>query len=146
MASELTPPRTILLRRDQLAKFLPTQELIRAFEDLALDATQTVPANEIEILTIAKLALAIAGHALATAPDAGSGEECFPIPGPRGDVGPAGAAFVLFAEEGPQEDVPAAQARPAPIPVGGSRATDAWRTNLIAALVAQGIITDTSTA
>jgi hypothetical protein len=39
-----------------------------------------------------------------------------------------------------------ADAITSPIAVTGSRATDAWRTNLIAALVAKGIITDTSSA
>jgi len=146
MASELIPPRSTVLRRDQLAQFLPTQELIRAFEDLATDASQTAPANEAEILSIARRALALAGYALASIDALAGAEESFPTPGPRGDVGPAGAAFVLFSEECAQDDPPLPQTAPAPVPVGGSRATDAWRTNLIAALVARGIITDTSTA
>lgn len=143
MAGDLTPPRSARLTRQQLAQFLPNQELIRAFEALSLDVTETAPGNDLEIIGIARLALALAGQALAMA-EAGAEDQLI-IPGPRGADGAAGLAVAFMHEpESIDEPMPVAARIGAPV-VGGSRVTDAWRTALIAALVAQGLITDTST-
>lgn len=144
MAAEITPPRSIQLTRQQLAQFLPNSELIRAFEALSMDVSTSIPANEIEILSVAKLALALAGQAIALA-EGGAQEEPLLIPGRDGAAGLAGAPGAVFVQDDAAQDSSIPHAAPAAIPVGGSRATDAWRLAIIAALVSRGIIVDAST-
>lgn len=135
--------RSTGLTRNQLAQFLKTPELIRAFEELQGDVTGILPANEAEITRLARMALALAAQALMLA-DSVQPEDPMLIPGPRGSDGMPGVTLALLAES-ESEEPPIRQAVPAAVPVTGSRATDAWRTSLMTALVSRGILIDGST-
>lgn len=132
------------LTRQQLSTFLKTPELIRAFENLSEDVAVVTPENQDEISRIAQLALALAAQAMMLV-ESMQPEDPQVIPGPAGVDGAAGLALAFLNDfEADNEMIP--RNDPAPIEVGGSRATDAWRIALIAALVSRGIITDTSVA
>lgn len=58
------PNNVLGLTREQLSKFLPDQQSIRAFEKLVIDATTTTPENVEAVTNIANSALAMAAAAI----------------------------------------------------------------------------------
>lgn len=58
------PNNVLGLTREQLAKFLPDPQSIRAFEKLVIDATTTTPENVEAVTNIANSALAMAAAAI----------------------------------------------------------------------------------
>lgn len=90
-----------LLTRQQLAQFLKNPEIIRAFENLTRDVGEVLPANEAEIIRIARLALALSAQALMFADR--EPEEQVAIPGPRGIDGQDGKLMIWFEDGEPGE-------------------------------------------
>lgn len=142
MASEYTlrSPFT----RQQLAQFLKTPELIKAFESLSTDVAVILPANEAEITRTARMALALAAQALIQSTDIPV-EDAQIVPGPRGPAGADGITRFLV-EPAPDDDLPMMRGNSQAVPVTGSRASGAALVSLLAALVAQGVIVDNTTA
>lgn len=101
------------LTRNQLAQFLKSPELIRAFEQLSSDVAVILPANEAEIFRIANMALALAAQALMMA-DRGEPEEPMMIPGPKGDPGPSAQQMALLFEGETPPDIPIERNTPDP--------------------------------
>ena len=131
-----------VLTRNQLAQFLKSPETIRAFENLARDVGEILPANEAEIRRTANLALALAAQALLLQPEY---EDPAIVPGPKGADGQDGRLLVLFEDGTPGEDG-APAARGGAVSVTGSRASGAALVSLLSALARQGLIFDNTTA